>query len=82
MSLYDQRKAALLTRISCPSCLRIFKTTSALVAHCESATTRCKINQSANYRQIMDEISGGVLETNGHLIDGSVRYEATQIDRW
>lgn len=59
----------------------MFKSTTALVAHCESATTRCKINKAHNFGQILDEISGGILETIGHNTDGSVRYEAAKTIR-
>lgn len=60
----------------CPLCFRYFRHTYALVAHCESSTTRCKINQSANYNQIMRELTGDLIGTKGHREDGSVWYVA------
>ncbi|KAL9624086.1 MAG: hypothetical protein Q9160_001608 [Pyrenula sp. 1 TL-2023] len=62
----------------CPLCFRIFRSAFALVAHCESSTTRCKINQSANYNQILREITGDLIGTQGLGEDGSVLYVADQ----
>ncbi|OAX84107.1 hypothetical protein ACJ72_01519 [Emergomyces africanus] len=58
----------------CPSCLRMFKTSTALTAHCESATVRCTVNKDENYARIMDEISAGLIEPAGENEDGSIRY--------
>ncbi|PGH10528.1 hypothetical protein AJ79_05456 [Helicocarpus griseus UAMH5409] len=58
----------------CPSCLRMFKTSTALTAHCEAATVRCKVNRDENYARIMDEISGGLIEPIGENEDGTIRY--------
>ncbi|ODH40339.1 hypothetical protein ACO22_01655 [Paracoccidioides brasiliensis] len=58
----------------CPSCLRMFKSVTALTAHCESASVRCKINKDKNYAAIMDEISAGLIGADGENEDGSVRY--------
>lgn len=58
----------------CPLCFRIFRSAFALVAHCENSTTRCKINQSANYNQILREITGDLIGTEGLAEDGSVLY--------
>ncbi|ODH48023.1 hypothetical protein GX48_05870 [Paracoccidioides brasiliensis] len=58
----------------CPSCLRMFKSVTALTARCESASVRCKINKDKNYAAIMDEISAGLIGADGENEDGSVRY--------
>ncbi|KAK2785194.1 hypothetical protein FQN51_003937 [Onygenales sp. PD_10] len=60
----------------CPGCLRLFKTNTALIAHCESASVRCKVSLNPRYAEIMDEISGGLLETSGVCEDGSIKYRA------
>ncbi|PGH03644.1 hypothetical protein GX51_03908 [Blastomyces parvus] len=59
----------------CPGCLRMFKTSAALTAHCESATVRCEVNKDENYARIMDEISAGLIEPDGENEDGSIRYK-------
>ena len=64
----------------CPGCSRIFKTTAALVAHCESASTRCRVSDGENYAQILDEISGGFVQSVGYHDDGTMKYEAGKMD--
>lgn len=66
-------------RTVCPSCLRKFSSTMALVAHCEAPSKRCNIRNSANYNQVLREITGGLIGAEGHHIDGSVRYVANDI---
>ncbi|KAJ9248647.1 hypothetical protein DTO207G8_7283 [Paecilomyces variotii] len=63
------------SRVRCPRCMRVFKATAALVAHCESATTRCNIRYMDNYAQLIGEITGGVIEPNGYLNDGTIKFE-------
>lgn len=65
----------------CPSCLRRFGSTMALVAHCESPSKRCIIRRSSNYDQLLRDITGGLIGTSGHHIDGSVRYIAKDISK-
>ncbi|OJJ37583.1 hypothetical protein ASPWEDRAFT_67784 [Aspergillus wentii DTO 134E9] len=65
--------------MQCPACLRIFKSTAALIAHCESASVRCSINDGYRYGQIIDELSGGVIQASGYNNDGTVKYEAGKL---
>ncbi|GFN12674.1 putative C2H2 finger domain protein [Aspergillus tubingensis] len=60
--------------IQCPGCLRIFRTAAALVAHCESASTRCKVNRGLQFSQVINDISGGLVRSVGLFADGSVEY--------
>ncbi|KAL9024357.1 MAG: hypothetical protein Q9196_006575, partial [Gyalolechia fulgens] len=57
----------------CPSCLKRFKTSSALMAHLESASTRCTIRDSKGYGNVLHLISGGHLNVDGRHNDGSTR---------
>jgi hypothetical protein len=66
----------------CPSCLSKFKSTAALISHCESGSKKCTIRKSANYNQVMRELTAGMLGTQGHLIDGSVKYVASKPEDW
>jgi hypothetical protein len=68
-------------RTVCPSCLSKFASTMALVAHCESPSKRCNIRNTANYNQVLREITGGLIGAEGHHIDGSVRYVANDITK-
>ncbi|KAI9713125.1 MAG: hypothetical protein M1820_001110 [Bogoriella megaspora] len=49
------------TRLRCPYCLKIFPTSAALMAHCESTSDRCKIADTRDYPQFIDELTGGFL---------------------
>ncbi|GFF83711.1 hypothetical protein IFM61606_07236 [Aspergillus udagawae] len=66
--------------MECPGCHRIFKTTAALVAHCESSTKRCHINANSWFSQIIDEVSAGVIQAAGYMPDGTVKYEAGKLE--
>lgn len=48
-------------RIRCPQCLKLFKSHTALISHCENSTSKCRLNRSDRFGQIMDEFSGGFL---------------------
>ncbi|KAK0609871.1 Zinc finger protein 560 [Lasiodiplodia hormozganensis] len=45
----------------CPQCLKLFKSTTALVAHCEAPASTCGISRSDRYGQAIDQFSGGFL---------------------
>ncbi|KAL2819196.1 hypothetical protein BJX63DRAFT_428847 [Aspergillus granulosus] len=66
-------------RVSCPGCLHLFKSTAALIAHCESSTTRCDINEGNMYAQIIDEVTGGMVKMAGYNEDGTMKYEAGDV---
>lgn len=53
-----------LIRMKCPSCLKYFDSTTALVAHCESRGSKCPINKANEYNIFLDKISGGFLGVN------------------
>ena len=52
----------MVTGIICPVCFKRFKTSAALVGHCESPASRCKVHLARNFGQLMDEVSGGFLQ--------------------
>nr|KMM72107.1 hypothetical protein CPAG_08406 [Coccidioides posadasii RMSCC 3488] len=62
--------------VYCAGCLRPFNSTPALIAHIESVTSRCNIRHSGNLAQVVDEASGGVIETCGHYADGTAKFHA------
>ncbi|TKA73067.1 hypothetical protein B0A49_02150 [Cryomyces minteri] len=61
-------------RPRCPTCLRIFRSTTALTAHCEAPTARCKIGISQDFDKAVMDFSGGFLETKGTDADGVVQW--------
>lgn len=50
-----------LREIRCPSCLKEFKTATALISHCESQSSKCTIRHSEQFNEIIDQYSGGFL---------------------
>ncbi|KAF3046966.1 hypothetical protein E8E12_009613 [Didymella heteroderae] len=50
-----------LARMKCPSCLKYFKSATALMAHCESRGSKCQINKADDFNIFLDRISGGFL---------------------
>lgn len=50
-----------ISQVRCPQCLKLFKSTTALVAHCEAPTSQCGISRSDRYGQAIDQFSGGFL---------------------
>lgn len=51
-----------------------------LISHCETSSVRCKINESSRYAQIIDELSGGLIQATGYNEDSTVKYEAGELD--
>lgn len=41
--------------------MKLFKSTTALVSHCEAPNARCRISKSSRFGQAIDEFSGGFL---------------------
>lgn len=54
-------QAHTVTRIRCPSCLKHFGSSAALIAHAETAVSSCGLKNGRNFGQIIDELSGGFL---------------------
>jgi hypothetical protein len=50
-----------ITRMKCPTCLKYFKSATALMSHCESRGARCQINKADNFNIFLDRLSGGFL---------------------
>jgi hypothetical protein len=68
--------------VTCPSCLNRFRSSTALIAHMESGGRGCNIRNSANYNQVLREVTAGLIGTSGHLEDGTVRYTAPVDEGW
>lgn len=68
--------------VQCPSCLKRFKTTTALVAHAESGSTKCDLRNSAEFDKVMRDITAGLIKVDGTWSDGSHKYSAVPVDEW
>ncbi|KAL4883389.1 hypothetical protein BJY04DRAFT_184549 [Aspergillus karnatakaensis] len=66
-------------RMQCPGCFKTFKSTAALLAHCEAPTIRCDVDVSNLYAQIVDELTGGFVHITGYNEDGTLKYEAGEV---
>jgi hypothetical protein len=53
-----------ITDLRCPSCLKIYKTSAALVSHMEAPNGRCHVARSDKFSQTVDQFSGGFLNAN------------------
>ncbi|KAL8788032.1 MAG: hypothetical protein Q9195_007498 [Heterodermia aff. obscurata] len=60
----------------CSACLRTFGSASALVAHMESASTRCNIRATKGFNNAIHIVSGGFLGAYGRLEDGTIKLES------
>jgi hypothetical protein len=67
----------LTSRDRCPICLKIFKSTAAIIAHWESPSLKCDLSEDNTYAQIVEEVSGGMIQIGGYNGDGTIRYEAS-----
>jgi hypothetical protein len=65
-------------KLRCPGCLRQFNSATALVQHAESQAIKCNIRKTSEYRQAVDQITGGFVDTKGRHADDTVRYIAIQ----
>ncbi|GES60038.1 C2H2 finger domain protein [Aspergillus terreus] len=74
------QKAPMARQVQCPGCQRIFKSTSALVAHLETGSSRCDMSGGNYFGQLMDELTGGVIQVAGYNADGTVKYEAGELE--
>ncbi|KAK5167591.1 uncharacterized protein LTR77_007290 [Saxophila tyrrhenica] len=53
--------AHLRIQFRCRRCLKLFKKASGLIAHCESAGGICKVKDTNEFNQMLDDYSGGFL---------------------
>ncbi|KAF2015050.1 hypothetical protein BU24DRAFT_482563 [Aaosphaeria arxii CBS 175.79] len=47
--------------MSCPACMKKFNHTTALVAHCESPASKCRIKRAEDFSTFLDKLTGGFL---------------------
>jgi uncharacterized C2H2 Zn-finger protein len=81
-----------ITKIRCPSCLKLFGRHHALIAHVETSE-KCNLKHSDKFGQALDEFSGGFLshkvvahpdlkaEEDGYEV-GYIKYESAVPAGW
>ncbi|KAH6845417.1 hypothetical protein B0I37DRAFT_380069 [Chaetomium sp. MPI-CAGE-AT-0009] len=63
-----------LHKVQCPRCFKWFNTMAAITAHAESQTARCDLRSTNGYRQLLDQVTAGMIDTAGKHDDGTVKY--------
>lgn len=61
-------------KVQCPTCLRWFEGMTALTQHSESQALRCNVRDTEEYRQFLDQMTAGVLDTTDLHDDGTNKY--------
>lgn len=74
--------AHIVGKVQCPSCLKKFKTTTALVAHAESGSIKCDLRNSAEYDLAMRTMTAGLIKIDGTWRDGSIKYDSVPVNQW
>lgn len=60
--------------ITCPTCLKRFRDITALTQHSEAENSRCRIHLAEDYRPYTDQLTGGIIDTQGMHSDDTRRY--------
>ncbi|KAF2686662.1 hypothetical protein K458DRAFT_429632 [Lentithecium fluviatile CBS 122367] len=50
-----------ISRMKCPSCLKYYKSVTALMAHCESRGAKCQVNKADDFNIFLNKLTGGFL---------------------
>jgi len=69
--------------VQCPSCLKKFKTTTALVAHAESGSTRCDLRKTEEFDLAIQQITAGMIRVEGSWSGaGNAKFASVPIGQW
>ncbi|KAK5947541.1 hypothetical protein PMZ80_001694 [Knufia obscura] len=69
--------------VQCPSCLKRFKTTTALVAHAESGSTKCDLRKTEEFDLAIQQITAGLIKVEGSWSGaGNAKFESVPIGQW
>ncbi|KAK4156339.1 hypothetical protein C8A00DRAFT_12747 [Chaetomidium leptoderma] len=71
-------KHAGLLKVQCPHCYKWFDSMAAITAHAESQGVRCTIRETNGYRQFIDQLTAGIVDTAGSHGDGTEKYVVPQ----
>lgn len=61
-------------RVECPTCLRKFDSITALTQHSESQGVKCEVRKTEEFRQFVDQLTGGIVDTADLHDDGTNKY--------
>ena len=63
-----------MVKVQCPGCSKWFDSMTAITQHAESQGVRCAIRKTNGFRQFMDQLTAGLVDTAGRNEDGTVKY--------
>ncbi|EAQ90644.1 hypothetical protein CHGG_02579 [Chaetomium globosum CBS 148.51] len=61
-------------KVQCPRCFKWFNSMTAITAHAESQSARCDLRWTNGYRELIDQMTAGIVDTAGKHEDGTVKY--------
>jgi len=64
----------------CLKCLKVFKSPTALIAHMESSSERCRMRETQSFGNVLHVVSGGYLGVQGRHADGTIKIQAPEVD--
>ncbi|KAK5085222.1 hypothetical protein LTR05_004502 [Lithohypha guttulata] len=69
--------------VQCPSCLKRFKTTTALVAHAESGSVKCELRKTEEFDREIRAITAGLVRVDGNWSwAGNAKFESVPVEEW
>lgn len=69
--------------VQCPSCLKRFKTTTALIAHAESGSTKCELRKTEDFDREIRAITAGLIKVDGNWSGaGNAKFESVPVEDW
>lgn len=69
--------------VQCPSCLKRFKTITALVAHAESGSTKCDLRKTEEFDLAIRSITAGLIRVDGSWTGaGNPKFESVPVEDW
>jgi general transcription factor 3C polypeptide 5 (transcription factor C subunit 1) len=63
----------------CPSCLRIFKSLTGITSHAEAKSSKCHLQDTAQYETFMDQLTAGMVDVERTRFQGgSIVYKTSE----
>ncbi|KFY45928.1 hypothetical protein V495_02728 [Pseudogymnoascus sp. VKM F-4514 (FW-929)] len=77
--MHLQSNAHLTELSTCPTCLNQFNSGAALMQHLESQTNRCNARDGRHFRQLIDQVAAGMVDTAGTHDDNTHKFYSARI---
>ncbi|KAL2133106.1 hypothetical protein VTI74DRAFT_2908 [Chaetomium olivicolor] len=63
-----------LLKVQCPTCCKWFDSVAAITQHAESQSVHCNLRNTEGYRQFLDQLTAGIVDTTEKNEDGMPVY--------